>query len=242
MLSVVYYIVLLVFTLVYFVLFCVIFMLTVLFDRRRAVVHVVSRWWSKSLFRLNPRWKMRVEGLEKIDRSKPYVIIVNHQSMVDIPLLYELPLNFRWVSKREVYKWPIFGAVLWMHGDIAIERGAKKGARRMLNEGKMWVERGVSVAVFPEGTRSKTGHVGKFRDGAFVLAKHAGVGILPCVSDGTGNMSVGWKLRMPHRFVVKVLDPVSAEEVASSDTKELAMRLQKITEQEHEKLVAERQA
>ena len=120
--------------------------------------------------------------------------------MLDVPLMYVLPLNFKWVSKREVMRIPIFGWVLQMHGDIAIERGSSRSARHMMEEADDYLSRGTSVTLFPEGTRTKTGRMGRFKEGAFLMAKSAGVGILPVVHDGNFEVQNGWKLRMPHTF------------------------------------------
>ena len=195
------------------------------FDKCRRVVHELSRclcysWWYAPF-----TWRRKIEGLENVDKKKPYVIVINHNSMVDIISLYFVPLNFRWVSKQEVFRIPYIGPMLLMHGDIAIQRGrATESMRKVINDGKMWLDRGVSVAIFPEGTRSKTGEIERFKGGAFALAKEAGVEILPVVMDGTTKIFkpksfwFNWK----HRLTVKVLPPISAEKVVATDTTEMA--------------------
>lgn len=220
--SILYYILLLALTLASLVIFCAIFALVYPFDRQRRTMHALSALWSRTIFRMNPWWRTEVTGREHIERGKAYVVVVNHSSMLDIPLMYVLPLRFRWVSKREVYRWPIFGIVMRMHGDIAIERGAAKGARTMLREGARNLGRGTSVIVFPEGTRSRTGEPGRFREGAFVLAKAAGVEVLPCVASGTGDYMDGWRLRMPHRFGVKILPPIATDQLSAAELAEKA--------------------
>ena len=200
--SILYYILLVVFTLLCFIPFAVLFLLTVLFDRERVVLHWASRMWSYGIFRLCPWWRIRIEGAEKIDRSRPWVIVTNHQSMLDI------------------------GWVLWMHGDIPVERGSRGSAKQMLERCRQRLSRGTSVIVFPEGTRTKTGEIGRFKDGAFLVAKHAGVGIQPVVIDGTWSLNDGWRLRMPHTFRVKVLDALPAEYVASKEARELAVEME----------------
>jgi 1-acyl-sn-glycerol-3-phosphate acyltransferase len=143
--------------------------------------------------------------------------------MVDILALYFLPLNFRWVSKREVFRIPYVGQLLTIHGDIAIDRS--KGAdsmRKVTEDGKMWIGRGASIAMFPEGTRSKSGEMGRFKQGAFALAKEAGVEILPVVMHGTRTVLnkfylVNWR----NVLKVSVLPPISAEEVAATPMPEL---------------------
>jgi 1-acyl-sn-glycerol-3-phosphate acyltransferase len=110
-----------------------------------------------------------------------------------------------------------------LHGDILISRDKPRQAvAAMMTDGHRWLaDRRVSVAIFPEGTRSRTGQIGSFKSGAFTLAKEAGVGILPVVL--TGSRVVGKRGRLPwkHRFTVQVLPPVSPEEVAARDPKEI---------------------
>lgn len=199
------------------------------FDKRRRVVHEISRWLCFFWWYVPITWKRRIEGLEHVDKKKPYVIVINHNSMVDIISLYFVPLNFRWVSKQEVFRIPFIGQMLWMHGDIAIQRGrATESMKKVIRDGKMWIDRGVSVAIFPEGTRSKNGEIQRFKGGAFVLAKEAGVDILPVVLDGTTNLLrpksifFNWK----HLLTVKVLPPIPASKVVESDVNELAQEVQ----------------
>lgn len=170
-----------------------------------------------------PTWRRKIEGLENIDKKKSYVIVINHNSMVDILALYFLPLNFRWVSKREVFRIPYVGQLLTIHGDIAIDRS--KGAdsmRKVTEDGKMWIGRGASIAMFPEGTRSKSGEVGRFKQGAFALAKEAGVEILPVVMHGTRTvLNKFYLINWRNVLKVSVLPPISAEEVAATPMPEL---------------------
>ena len=132
-------------------------------------------------------------------------------------------MNFRWVSKREVFRIPFIGQFLLVHGDIPIDRGhAAEAMEQMLREGKLWLSRGVSVSVFPEGTRSRDGEIHRFKAGAFTLAKAAGAAVLPVVLDGTArvirpNRLFAWR----QRVTVKVLPPIPAEEVVRSETHEL---------------------
>ena len=195
------------------------------FDKRRRVVHELSRWLCFSWWYAPFTWRRKISGLENVDKNKPYVIVINHNSMVDIIALYFVRLNFRWVSKQEVFRMPYIGPMLWMHGDIAIKRGrAAESMAKVIRDGKMWLDRGVSVAIFPEGTRSKDGEIHRFKGGAFALAKEAGVEILPVVMDGTTevfkpkSIFFNWK----HQLTLKVLPPISAEKVASTDTTEMA--------------------
>lgn len=223
MLSILYYL--------FLVLLCTLFMLLSAvalvvcwpFDKGRRVVHELSRVLVRIFFFVPPRWRQRVIGLEHVDRSKQYVIVLNHNTVIDIPALYYVPLNFRWVSKREVFKVPFFGQFLVLHGDICIDRGrAAEAMEQLLRQGRMWISRGASIAIFPEGTRSKDGEIHRFKAGAFTLAKEAGVEILPVVLHGTKtlvrkNLLFNWG----NRITLRVLPPVPAERVVSAEVHEL---------------------
>lgn len=201
------------------------------FDKRRRVVHELSRWLCFSWWYAPFTWRRKISGLENVDKNKPYVIVINHNSMVDIIALYFVRLNFRWVSKQEVFRMPYIGPMLWMHGDIAIKRGrAAESMAKVVRDGKMWLDRGVSVAIFPEGTRSKDGEIHRFKGGAFALAKEAGVEILPVVMDGTTevfkpkSIFFNWK----HQLTLKVLPPISAEKVLATEPSDMAKEVQEM--------------
>lgn len=228
MLTLIYGIYTLIICTVMLVVSAVAFVVTVPFDKGRRVVHELSRALVYMFIMVPPTWKRRVEGLENIEKDKPYVIVINHQSMVDIMMLYLVPMTFRWVSKREVYRIPYIGQFLLLHGDIAIDRKqGSKAMRKVMEQGQMWLGRGVSVAMFPEGTRSKDGEIHRFKAGAFALAKEAGVGILPVIMDGSSSlikrpMFFNWR----NEFIIKVLPAISAEQVAATEQNELMEQTQ----------------
>lgn len=224
MLSILYYIVVLVVATVLFVLSFIALVLCYPFDKKRVVVHTLSKWITDVVFGLSPFMGRDVIGAEHIDPKQPYVITLNHNSMVDILCLYKIPLVFKWVSKREVYRIPIVGQLLFAHGDIVINRASSKEAMNKVHtRGKEWLAKGASVSIFPEGTRSKDGQIHNFKAGAFLLAKDAGVPILPIVLSGTTTMlrkGTFW-LNWRNRITIKVLEPVSREEVAERSIKEV---------------------
>ena len=223
MLSLLFYIYCVVFCTIFMILSAVALLLTWPFDKSRRTVHELSRILVRIFFATPPRWRTKIEGMEYVDRKKSYVIVLNHNAMTDIPTLYYVPLNFRWVSKREVFCLPFFGQFLSLHGDICIDRGrGSEAMEQLLRKGKMWIARGASVAIFPEGTRSKDGEIHRFKAGAFVLAQEAGADILPIVLDGTTtlvkkNKLFNWK----NTIRMRILQPVPADEVRATDTKEL---------------------
>jgi 1-acyl-sn-glycerol-3-phosphate acyltransferase len=169
-----------------------------------------------------------IEGLENVDKNKAYVMVINHNSGFDIFASYIIPLNFRWVSKKEVFWVPFMGPLLYIHGDIPINRGnAAAAMAKVIEDGKLWLSRCASVAIFPEGTRSKDGEIHRFKAGAFNLAKEAGVEILPVVMTGTNNMfRKKWLINWTNHIAIKVLKPVLAEEVAAKEVKEIMQQTQ----------------
>lgn len=219
MLSLIYYLFLVFLCTFFMILSAVALVVCYPFDKGRRVVHGLTQILVRIFFAIPPFWKLRILGLEHIDPNKQYVVVANHRSMIDIPSLYRLPLEFRFVSKREVFKIPFFGQFLLLHGDICINRGrATEAMEQLLSDGKLWISRGASIAIFPEGTRSKDGEIHRFKAGAFSLAKGAGVEILPVVLDGTKtliqpNILFSWR----NRITIKVLKPIPAERVAEAD-------------------------
>lgn len=222
MISLFYIILWVVLVTVMVVVTAVLWVLTVPFDSKRTIIHEVSRIFATGFFSLPWGWRKHHSGFENIDSTKPWVVVVNHCSMFDVPYLYFVGLNFRWVAKKELRTMPGFGQMIAMHGDILVDRGTKKGAMEVMKKGKMWLDRGVCVAMFPEGTRSKNDQMGKFKTGAFNLAKSAGVGIQPIVVSGTRQtFRKSFLFRWKHDLGIKVLPSISAEEVATAELKEL---------------------
>lgn len=199
----------------------------VLVDPNRALADWYLRSLGRALVRVNPRWSITVEGREHLDKSTASVLVVNHQSLVDLLAMCFLHHPVKYLGKQSVFDVPIFGWALRVAGEIPVERGDRTSgsqARRRITE---WLERGVSVAVFPEGTRSGDGSMGSFKPGAFQLAIAAKRPIVPVVLGGARDL-------LPKRSVVfardahirvRVLPPVSTLGLGPSDAADLARRV-----------------
>lgn len=224
MLSLLYYIFLFSMCTVVMILSVIVLAVLYPFDPGRRVVHNMTLVMTRIFYGGKLYWPTTVIGKENLDPKKSYVVVINHQNMMDIPTLYLLSFHFRWVSKQEVFKIPFFGQYLLIHGDIAIQRGNPKIAmQKVIEDGSKWLSRGVSVSIFPEGTRSKDGEIHRFKAGAFNLAKEADVEILPIVMDGTkGAFTKYGTFRWRNKTTLKVLAPISRDVVANTQTKELA--------------------
>jgi len=153
---------------------------------------VPGRWMrrlGRTASRLSPIWKFTIEGEAPADiRTRPYVVIANHESQADPFLLSFLPWDMRWVAKQEIFEQPLTGWAMRLCGDIPLRRGDGESVRTMMDECKRALAGGIPIMMFPEGTRSKDGELLAFRDGAFRLAIEAGVPVLPVAITGTRQM------------------------------------------------------
>ncbi len=201
----------------------VVWLLTVAFDRRLVILHLYSCFWASWYTWASPFWKVEIHGKEKIDRRKVYVMVSNHQSMLDILVLYRLFVHFKWVSKAELFRIPLSGWNMSMNRYIRLHRTSRTSIRRMMEDSRKALEEGSSLMIFPEGTRSATGELGRFKEGAFRLAIEARKPILPIVLYGTGDAlpKHGFWVRGRHRLQVWILDEVPVERVTSMGVEEL---------------------
>ena len=205
-------------------------LISLLFDRKRLMNNRWMVFQGLVLIRMNPMWKVKPEGRSRIDRKQEYVIISNHQSILDIVVFNIIRHKLRWVSKIEVFKVPLLGWSMRMAKYIGLERGNKHSVARMMEECVESLNDHISVVIFPEGTRSLTGRIGKFKSGAFQLALKTGKPILPVVLDGTGDIlpKKGMIFRNKRIVRVRVLDPVFPPDFGTDNPEVLAERMQKI--------------
>ena len=154
--------------------------------RRRWPLRMAARLWAPGLLH-GAGAKLRVEGAERIDWSRPYVLACNHQSVIDTPALFRaVPIPLHFVLKQEMTKVPFVSWYARAMGMVFIDRGNARDSRRRLLELAEKVRDGATLCAFPEGTRSVDGSVGPFKGGLFQLAMTAGVPILPVSLDGSG--------------------------------------------------------
>lgn len=224
--------------LVFFPITLVIWLLALPFDRKRTITHWLLVVQGSVISFLIPGWKVSIEGKEKIKKGTTYVIICNHQSLVDILILKRLWLRYKWISKIEVYNFPILGWYLRMARYITVDRGDHESKSKMLEDAGKCLEDGTSIMIFPEGTRSPDNEIGFFKKGAFVLALSTKTPILPVLLDGSGDVlpKHGILFGGFHHIRLKVLDPVMPEEFGTDRYEVLAKRFQDMMTDELKKL------
>jgi 1-acyl-sn-glycerol-3-phosphate acyltransferase len=221
-----------------FPLTVIVWLLVLPFDKERVVIHWLLVYQSIILSKLMPIWKIDIEGRQKALRGVTYVIISNHQSMLDILLIECLRYKFKWISKIENINVPVLGWYLRMAGYITVNRGNEESKTEMLAKSYMCLKRGISVMMFPEGTRSSDKEIGFFKRGAFQLAIQADVPILPILIDGTGDIlpKHGMIFGSGYHLRIRVLDPVYPPAFETDNPDDLAGRLNKLMKSEISKL------
>lgn len=180
-----------------------------LLDPSGNLPHRIARLWSRILIWVSGL-KVRVEGIEKIEPGGSYVIASNHLSLMDTPLvLAYLPLQFRFLAKRSLFRVPFIGGHLKRAGHVAIPREDARGSLKAMTEAaRMIQERRVSALVFPEGGRSM-GRLQEFKEGAAYIAIKAGVPLVPVAIQGTLEvLPMGSLTVRPGRVRMRIGDPI----------------------------------
>jgi 1-acyl-sn-glycerol-3-phosphate acyltransferase len=188
----------------------ILYVLLLPFDRRRLAIHLYACFWGVLYVWLNPFWRLRVEGREKLPWRGPAVIVANHLSLLDILVLYGLFRPFKWVSKESIFSIPFVGWNMRLNDYVPLRRGDRESIKRMMAHCRRHLDAGWPVLIFPEGTRSQDGVLQPFKEGAFRLACEAGCPVIPVAVSGTyaALPKHGFMLREPMRARVEVLDPI----------------------------------
>ena len=207
-----------------------------LFDRD-PVHYRTGRWFrrlGKSMTKINPFWKLDISGYKLENPKRALVIVCNHQSMADIPLISNLPWEMKWLAKKELFKVPVVGWMMQMAGDIPVDRQAKDRRQNAVIQAFAYLKRECPVMFFPEGTRTPDGRVHRFSDGAFLLAIKSGAPILPMAIEGSREClpKNSWRFGQLNNIHIRVMDPVETKGMTKKDIPVLRDRIrQQIIEQ-----------
>lgn len=202
--------------LAFLVIVIVLYVLTFLFDRYNQIPNRVLKGLAWILMKLIPGWKVEIRGADVSKVQKPTIVVANHQSFLDLPLLYLLPWSMKWVAKKSLFRIPILGWIIFMTGHLGIDRESRRSVKK-LGELVTPIKHGIPGMIFPEGTRTLTGELKPFKNGAFVFAERYNFQVLPVVLNGGFEaMQPGsWMFNFKQKFTVSVLDPLDPKEFES---------------------------
>ncbi len=189
-------------------------------DPKRRWLAKYTSIWGAHYLAWAPFASVRVEGLERVERDRAAVYVVNHQSMVDILAVFATQIPYKWVSKVENFYAPFLGWNMWLNGYVPLKRGYLPSILRMVRSCLKKLDAGDSLCVFPEGTRSPDGNLISFYRGAFWVAAKKNVPVVPIIVEGTGAILRKKSMQIrPQPTLVRVLEPVHPSEVGGDDRK-----------------------
>jgi 1-acyl-sn-glycerol-3-phosphate acyltransferase len=207
-----------------------------LFDRDPALYRTgyLFRKLGKVMTWANPTWKLYISGEVISDPRHPYVVVSNHQSLADIPLISNLPWEMKWMGKEELFKLPIIGWMMSLSGDISVDRKNPRSGAQAIIKAQRYLEKHCSVMIFPEGTRTLDGRVRPFTDGAFHLAIRAKVPVLPLAIEGSRDCipKNSWKFGKSSDIHLKVLPPIDTSSMTIDDVSRLRDNVRRAIMQE----------
>ncbi len=183
-----------------------------LFDATGAFAHGCARFWSRTALAM-ARVKLSTAGTEHIPLEGPVIYMGNHQSNFDIlALTTAIPRRFSWLAKEELFRVPFFGGAMQRAGYIPLDRSDGRQALKSIEEAARRIRDGVSVVVFPEGTRTHDGSLLPFKKGGFILASRAAVPVIPFTINGSRGINPRNRFALyPGRISVTFARPLLPE-------------------------------
>ena len=175
-------------------------------------IHEVASIWGRAIMALTPGWSITVEGREHLlPDGKACIIVANHESMCDIFAMYYLGIQFRWLSKAEVFHLPFVGYAMRWAQYVPVKRGDTSSQKLSMDESKQRLSLGIPMFFFPEGTRSEDGRIKEFKSGAFRLARDLSLPVVPVAIHGARDMlRKGSGIPGKSHVKIRVLPPMPA--------------------------------
>jgi 1-acyl-sn-glycerol-3-phosphate acyltransferase len=201
-----------------------------IFDPHGKRVYGITRFWTRMVLVVSGV-TMKIQGLSRIDPEQRYIFMVNHQSNIDIPVLVQSLSAFqlRWIAKKELLRAPFFGWAIWAAKHITVDRSDPLSALGSLKKAQERMKGGVSLVVFPEGTRSSDGSLLPFKRGGFLLAVKTRTPIVPVTISGSGMIlpKGDWRIRRGEIAVI-VGAPVPVKDYRPGTLRALSARVQEL--------------
>ncbi len=198
------------------------------FNRYSPINHSIVRNWARIIIRVSGS-ALEVEGIDHIKAGQSYIIVANHQSHLDIPVLASaLPVPLKIISKKELFRIPIFGWGMWSAGMLSVDRSNRTKAVQTLNQAEAIIRREhLSILAFPEGTRSEDGKIQPFKKGPIIVSINTGLPILPISVSGTRRILPKGRLFIRKgRIRVFIHPPVSSDQYTLQQRNELVKKVQ----------------
>lgn len=216
-------------SIVFYILACLIRLVTFPIDRRLRFLHLFTCFWGSLYTWVMPWWRIKTEGRDKIRKGVSYMVVSNHQSQLDILVAFRLFFHFKWVSKIEMFKVPLVGWNMTLNRYIRLKRGDRESVEQMMRDCEERIDEGSSAYFFPEGTRSFDGVVKDFKLGAFQVAKKKKLPILPIVVSGTNKALPKYSINFHgiQKIWIRIFDEIPYE------------KFEHLTEEETAKMVRE---
>jgi 1-acyl-sn-glycerol-3-phosphate acyltransferase len=216
-------------------------LLTYPFDRKGKVIHHYARLWGKVALMAN-RVKVKIEGMAHLKKEGPYIFMSNHQGSYDIfVLLGHLPFQFKWLAKKELFSIPFFGWTMAAAGYISIDREGTRETVEAMNKAAQKIQDGMSVVIFPEGSRSSDGSIQEFKKGGFTLAIKSKVPIVPITITGSREiMPKDQWTAASGEIQIRVGHPIETQHCSMKDRKSLMEKVRETISEDFKSISKER--
>jgi len=181
-----------------------------------------QRTWGNWLLRTN-NIRLILQGVEKLPKDQSYILVSNHASILDIPaIISAAPFPVRFLAKKSLIWFPVFGWYLYFSGHILLDRESPQSALKSLKKASVLLKKGISIIVFPEGTRTPDGAVKEFKRGAFLLAQHSKFPIVPVAINGTFEILPrhGWCF-WPRAVHIRMSEPIPTLDLSPQKSQNL---------------------
>lgn len=187
------------------------------------------KYWSKLACRLALN-KINVVRKGKLEKDQSYVFVPNHQGAFDIFLIYGyLGHNIKWVQKQELRKIPFVGKASEIAGHVFVDQSSLKSMKETIAKAEAQLGDGVSMTIFPEGARTSTGKMGRFKRGAFIIAKEMGLPVVPVTVNGPFDvMKMHTYIFNPGRLELIIHEPIPTEGISDDEIPDLMNRCREI--------------